>query len=111
MAKNTLPLINLPNNSFVNTNRSLAPSKKGWVVKENQVGSHYSPGKCWISGVLRVTSPGVEIGPYHFIPVIVALVLPRLSIGLSFPSKTTKTGFCLRSLGCVGGPSTISTSA
>lgn len=104
MAKNTLSLINLPNNSFVNTNRSLALSEKGWVVKENQIGSYYSPGKCWISGVLRVTSPGVEIVSHHFIPVIVALVLLRLSTGPSFTSKAKRTGFCLRSLGCVGGP-------
>lgn len=76
-------------------------------MKENQVGSYYSPGKCWISGVLRVTGPGVEIVPHHFIPVIAALVLLRLSTGPSFPRKAKRTGFCLRSLGCVGGPSTI----
>lgn len=94
MAKNTLPLINLPNNSFVNTNRSLATSEKRWTVKENQVGSHYSPadgsrglGRCWISGVRGVTGPGVEMGPPHFIPVTAALVLLKLSIWPSFPAK------------------------
>jgi hypothetical protein len=90
MVKNTLPLINLPNNSFVNTNRLLAPFKKGHTAKKSQVGSHCSPadglrglGRYWASGRLRVTGPGIEMGlcaTSFCFSLVKALQFDRLSL-------------------------------